>query len=219
MMYFSTVSQLTAFELAGSRNRLRRCGDAADWLLRVIETDSQFEWWDVSAASLTAWTSGLDRSLNMHNHTHRHLLQLKFSDRTVSKPHRHIGQHPFRYHRRRKEEERKEGKRRNFTLTHTLACLWWCWPQRSWMMQLLFSFPPFSLLLLLEVCVCVCVYWKLEVERAGFWRPVQVMWLMQSDLISCKCKGSEGIHFGLRAPLCTAYEILSAVSLFVHRCH
>lgn len=155
MMYFSTVSQLTAFELAGSRNRLRRCGNAADWLLRVVETDSQFEWWDVSAASLTAWTSGLDRSLNMHNHTHRHLLQLKFSDRTVSKPHRHIGQHPFRYHRRRKEEERKEGKRRNFTLTHTLACLWWCWPQRSWMMQLLFSFPPFSLLLLLEVCVCI----------------------------------------------------------------
>lgn len=44
MMYFSTVSQLTAFELAGSRNWLRRCGDAADWLLRVVETDSQFEW-------------------------------------------------------------------------------------------------------------------------------------------------------------------------------
>lgn len=32
---------------------------------------------------------------------------------------------------------------------------------------------------------------------------------MRSDLISCKCERSEGIHFGLRAPLCTAHEILT----------
>lgn len=50
-----------------------------------------------------------------------------------------------------------------------------------------------------EVCVHIS-------KGGGFWGAVQVMWLMQSDLISCKCKRSEGIHFGLRAPLCTAMK-------------
>lgn len=124
MMYFSTVSQLTAFELAGSRNRLRRCGDAADWLLRVVETDSQFEWWDVSAASLTAWTSGLDRSLNMHNHTHTDTYSSLNSLTAQSRSHTDTSDsiHLGITEGERRKNGRKENGETSLSLTHSLVC-------------------------------------------------------------------------------------------------
>lgn len=157
MMYFSTVSQLTAFELAGSRNRLRRCGDAADWLLRVVETDSQFEWWDVSAASLTAWTSGLDRSLNMHNHTHTDTYSSLNSLTAQSRSHTDTSDriHLGITEGERRKNGRKENGETSLSLTHSLVCDGVGLNAHEWCN---FSFlSPLSLSCCCWRCVCVCV--------------------------------------------------------------
>lgn len=189
-----------------------RRGGGADWLLRTPRTDSQSELWAASARR-----GGLDMSLIMHKCTHVlctwHILLL---GRWSQKPHKHIRRRQVSHLR---GEGRKE-KEPKFCLNTFLF---------SVVLALTFINDAASLLplflshTLAAGGVCVCMRVSTLVGSSWWWEvwgcAVQVMWLMRSDLISCKCKRSEGIHFGLRAPLCTGHEILSAVSLFVHRCH
>lgn len=206
MMYVSFPPSANWQHLSWQERRVwsDRRGGGADWLLRAPRTDSQFELWAASARG-----GGLDISLII-------IINYLLLGRWSQKPHKHIRCHQVS-HLRGERQKVKEPKfcLNTFLFSAVLAL--------TLMNDAASLLPLFLSHTLAAGGVCVCMRVSTLVGSSWWWEvrgcAVQVMWLMRSDLISCKCKRSEGIHFGLRAPLCTGHEILSAVSLFVHRCH